>query len=439
MPRFDSPGAAFSRGFARTTTALAAGRDARTREKALRQAQEEKRIERIVSGFQQSQLASEQNAQQFVDIALKMIEAGQGEGQEFDQVLNGAQAAVMGHGQVLEEIREQASASGLSQDIIANMPSGSDFVSSRLEMFNAQISGAKATAESSQIKTISGAALNEIAPELPEGAVVQRDASGKITMLFDPSDNPSTKQEQFGFLQQAGFTDEQAALVTGGGVAIGFDPLTRSFGLFNKATGEPIGGATEQPAADGETLSMFPGGIVTPEALGTFGVLKNVTNVLRDTIGLGLGFPEAQEATNALESLNLYTITTMQTDVPGRPSQFLLERIEKLTVKPNNFFQGEERAKSKLTQTKRLIDGEIARIENEVLTQQLDPKVRSETNINLTQTKRLSEAYGDLIAGFDKPTDAPAGVSAADAAIWNELSDEAKALILKQVDSKKKQ
>ena len=47
-----------------------------------------------------------------------------------------------------------------------------------------------------------------------------------------------------------------------------------------------------------------------------------------------------------------------------------------------------------------MLDGEIARITSIVLPQDLDPKTRVDTNINLTSLERLSEAYGDLLAGF---------------------------------------
>lgn len=430
MPQFDSPGAGFARGLGRFPQ-FASVRNERERLELEKGLQEADRITKLVSADRKKSL---EMFTKFAEIAKTMAELDP-DNPDIEQIERSAMAALMSHAQTLQSMQESGT-SPESQQFTSQFETPQNFVESNMELFQASVSGGAAAAGADRVERLSPEETTSAG--FPGGAVVQREADGKLVLTFDPTDNPSTKKEQFEFLVSSGqMTTEQAALVVGGGVAVGFDPITRSFGLFNKGTGEPIGGEETAPSERPETPSMFPEGIVTPEALGTAGILRNVSNVLKDTVGLGLAFPEAQEATNALESLNLYTISTLQAEIPGRPSQFLLERIEKLAVLPNSFFQGEERSKSRLKQTKRLINGEIARIENEVLTQKIKPEIRSETNINLTQLKRLDQAYADLISGFDAPTagDVPEGVSADDAAIWHLLSDEAKKLILKQVQA----
>ncbi len=79
----------FSRGFSRTTSALAAQRNSRTAAAALTDKQQAARTDRFMKRFDESQQLAETTAQQFNDVAVQMIEAGQDATPEFQQVLEG--------------------------------------------------------------------------------------------------------------------------------------------------------------------------------------------------------------------------------------------------------------------------------------------------------------------------------------------------------------
>ncbi len=262
---------------------------------------------------------------------------------------------------------------------------------------------------------------------------MQRDSEGKLTFFFDPSENPSTKQEQFEFLKRSGgdITDEMAAGIVGGRFVVLADPVTREGGVFDKATGERITAAPTAP-----TPSPTPG-VVTPDtdpttAVGAGGFLRNAVNIVTDSIGAGQFFEDTQQATTALNVIQQQTKLLLQSVVPGRPAKDIREGLEKLTVTPNSLFKGEVGAKSALEGTKRLIDNEIARMQN-MLQTTLSPTDRATLEANLGPLQEMSRSHQDLIDGFDKKSDEPVpeGITGEAAELWPWMTPEARARALK--------
>jgi hypothetical protein len=388
-------------------------------------------------------------AMEFATIAEQAAKTGQMTPEQFEQFQVGALQALQRHATTLDMNRKLAVETleregrrrpRRARELAARLnelPSGEAFINEQLPMLEARFQSAMtmqpedpvaagqqaAEQEIARMETILGRPLTEaermrvadIEPEVqvktltpeevtqfgfPEGSIVQQKPDGTLSLAFSPSENMSSLQERVAALLATGVDEQRALGIAAGRYQVSVNPLTNERQVFDVATGERVG--DELPERRPEDVpSMIPEGIDAQLATGAPGAFRNVVNIVGDAFGAGTAFPQAKEATEALRSLQLFTTTTMQSEVPGRPSNFLLERLEALTVQPNSLLQGEEGAKTRLQQTQRLINGEISRLENDVLPMELPPDVRVETELNLTQLKRLNAAYEDLITSFE--------------------------------------
>lgn len=188
------------------------------------------------------------------------------------------------------------------------------------------------------------------------------------------------------------------------------DPRT---GQVKQIGGGPRYGRTEQDAA-GDIPTTQPQSIVPPDidasqASGLGGFLRGTVNTLGDAFGMGLAYPDAEQARFAMNNLKLYTVTALQAPIPGRPSVHLQQMIEKNTVEPNKILMGEGRAISSYTQMKHTIDTEIARMERDVLSRPMPQSKRNEVEDNYSQLRQLSKSYDEAIKSFgSKSGEAPA-------------------------------
>lgn len=389
------------------------------------------------------------NAMEFATIAEQAAKTGQMTPEQFEQFQVGAIQALQRHAATLEQNRQIATQlleqegrkrPRRAREIAARLnelPSGEAFINEQLPMLEARfqsamtqqpedpsVAGQQAAQQKlAELEAILGRPPTEaermralglepegqvqtLAPEeatqlgFPEGSVVQKKPDGSLSLAFTPSENMSSLQERVAALLATGVDEQRALGIAAGRYQVSVNPLTNERQVFDVATGERVG--DELPERRPEDVpSMIPEGIDAQLATGAPGAFRNVVNIVGDAFGAGTAFPQAKEATEALRSLQLFTTTTMQSEVPGRPSNFLLERLESLTVQPNSLLQGEEGAKTRLQQTQRLINGEISRLENDVLPMELPPDIRVETELNLTQLKRLNAAYEDLITSFE--------------------------------------
>lgn len=127
------------------------------------------------------------------------------------------------------------------------------------------------------------------------------------------------------------------------------------------------GGATAAPA----TAAVDVGGvaatptIITPEvqpseAVGLGGKWQSVWNKAFDAVGLGNPASANRVATERLDALANQTQLYLQDAVPGRPSNYLLQLLEKQAIRPNQAFMGEAGAASRVQATMAVIDTGLA-------------------------------------------------------------------------------
>ena len=111
----------------------------------------------------------------------------------------------------------------------------------------------------------------------------------------------------------------------------------------------PAGGATATPK------------IITPEvrpaeALGLSGVWQRGISNVSDMIGAADPKSPNLVATDRLDALGNQTQLYLQDAVPGRPSNYLLQMLEKQAIRPNRLFMGEAGAQTRAQATMADID-----------------------------------------------------------------------------------
>lgn len=378
-----------------------------------------KRQERIRQSYEDLRLKSLDEFRQFAEIAGRSAE--QGVDPKSDVMMKARAGAVASLGSYvsgIQQLKQDIIAKGASEGVPSDrieealnaVPDTRAFIQNNMPLFDLAIeAGAEAAPE--PVRTLTPEETQ--AAGFPKGMIVQQRQGGtdqgEFLIKFDPSaaedDVSSFKEQVDALVNIVGLDEATAVSVKTGQRAISIDPVTRERSVIDLATGEPIGEPEQLPAPPGEAPSLIPEDIETPLATGGPGFVRNVANVFKGAFNADPASPKAQEATEALRTVQVLTETTLQSAVPGRPSVFLLEEFKNLTVTPNSVFQGEPLSKDRLEQTKRLIDGEIARMEQDILPLELDPKTRVDTQVNLTQMKRLSGAYESLLEGFDEQED----------------------------------
>jgi len=112
--------------------------------------------------------------------------------------------------------------------------------------------------------------------------------------------------------------------------------------------------------------------LITPEvqpdeALGLYGAAFSVWDKAADAIGARDPNAPTKVATERLESLSNQTQLYLQDAVPGRPSNYLLQMMEKQAIRPNQLFLGRAGAGARAEATKAIIEtglSDLARILN---------------------------------------------------------------------------
>lgn len=137
--------------------------------------------------------------------------------------------------------------------------------------------------------------------------------------------------------------------------------------LIAAANARQGGGTAAAPA----TTAVDVGGaaatptIITPdvqpsEAVGLGGMWQSGWNKAFDAIGLGNPASANRVATERLDALANQTQLYLQDAVPGRPSNYLLQLLEKQAIRPNQAFMGEAGAASRVQATMAVIDTGLA-------------------------------------------------------------------------------
>jgi hypothetical protein len=172
---------------------------------------------------------------------------------------------------------------------------------------------------------------------------------------------------------------------------------------------------TNQYSVEGSTASPK---IITPEvqpseALGFKGVWQSGVNKVADAFGAGNPQDPNKVATDRLEALGNQTQLYLQDAVPGRPSNYLLQMLEKQAVRPNQMFMGPAGAQTRAQATIAVIDtglSDLARILN-------NPTGYSNNDIaqardGYSRLSQLKAEYGALLGGFGESAGAGDDVDA---------------------------
>lgn len=178
---------------------------------------------------------------------------------------------------------------------------------------------------------------------------------------------------------------------------------------------EPIpGGPADKPKADVEVPTAVPP--ISPAVKGSLGtgpsgVFGSLANTISEALGGSLPQPKVEEAVQALQNLRIQTITMAQEAIPGRPSNYLMQQLDKLAVQPNSLLMGDERAKIRLQQTRDILQQEASRVENEILKrpQNFTPATLAKARNNFGQMRSLIQQYDQIIGSFGGSNKQPQG------------------------------
>lgn len=165
-------------------------------------------------------------------------------------------------------------------------------------------------------------------------------------------------------------------------------------------TGGMDPGATA-PAVPASATAV-PAGTTGSAATGGSGFFGGLANTAADMGGFKMPYPGVEQATQALKNLKIQTITLAQDAVPGRPSNYMMKKLEELAVEPNSLFMADQRSRVRLEQTRAMLQQEVSRMEREILErpQQYTPSVLSKTRNSHGQLRQLVGEYNTVIDSF---------------------------------------
>jgi len=208
-------------------------------------------------------------------------------------------------------------------------------------------------------------------------------------------------------LESTGIPRHVAIGIVDGRYAVSRDPISGQAHIIDKASGVPVGGGSASPTPAQATAPQPPSTAIPSDtnaslATGPSGFFGGLGNTIVEAFGGSAPAPKVEQATQALNNLQTQTITGLQSAVPGRPSVFLLEQLQKLSVTPNSLLMGDDRARTRLQQTRALITTEIARMQRDILANpgQFRPKEISETRANVSQLSGILREYDTVLKGF---------------------------------------
>lgn len=177
------------------------------------------------------------------------------------------------------------------------------------------------------------------------------------------------------------------------------DRASREQAAKLRASGAPLvlqqfGGGDPVPPTQTVDTDVDPSLATGPGA-----IVGSLGNFVADILGTGLPAPETQRAIDMFRNLNVQTVTALQDAVPGRPSKFLLQKLEELAVKPASLAQGDGRAFSRLKSTRNLLADTVRELER------IAPGLSSKANRDKAMQKhgelsRLMRTYDEVLRPF---------------------------------------
>jgi hypothetical protein len=140
-------------------------------------------------------------------------------------------------------------------------------------------------------------------------------------------------------------------------------------------------------------------------ATGAPGFVAEAANTIVDLFGgRALPAPEAARAAQALQNLDTRTRMFLQSAIPGRPSNYLMEMIGGLTVSPATLSLGPERSRERVQQTTRFLEATMSELENISRsrgTGQFTQQQIADANLTLNNLRSLLTDYRQLEEAFE--------------------------------------
>lgn len=233
-------------------------------------------------------------------------------------------------------------------------------------------------------------------------------------------------------LMETGLSRTEAVAIADNRYVVSRDPISGEAHILDKASGERIGGATQEQLAEYESpprQTLIPPDLDLTKGTGAAAAFRTAWNRVRDATGFGLseGGEEVERAVQTLNNLSLQTEVALAQEIAGRPSNYLLERLREVTVEPARILQGDNTARERLRATTALIDQKIAMVDDVVRNPSAyRPAEVSQARRNRTQLQFLKEQYDEALRIFSR--EAPDAETRAQGA-GAMFSDEDRALI----------
>lgn len=259
------------------------------------------------------------------------------------------------------------------------------------------------------------------------------DQQGKlIAAMPDRAAKDPALERKIQVLVESGVDRNTAIGIAAGRLVTSRDPINGNAQIIDKATGKVVGAAPQATVAAAEGI---PPTAMKPQTdysqgTGTSGFVGWGLNTLADLFGGKLAAPDTEKAIQGLKNLQVSTQLSLQAGVPGRPSKYLMERLDELAIAPGSLFQGDRRAYERLQQTRDMIREEIYRVDQDILGQAegYRPQQIAEARANRSQLNRLANNYDVVIKSFEKAVGSktPKATSAVDPAVKSMSNDELK-------------
>ena len=161
-----------------------------------------------------------------------------------------------------------------------------------------------------------------------------------------------------------------------------------------------------QDPTGGRGMVNIPDNIDLNAALGSGGFLRNAINT---AVGLfdsdRVPAAQTQRAAETLNTLATMVMLTLQANVPGRPSNYLMEELNRLVVRPGQMTLGRARAQERIETLLGYMDNETARL-SAVMQQPEGALSRSDIQaaaLNREQLMMLSNSYRQVLEQLREP------------------------------------
>lgn len=182
------------------------------------------------------------------------------------------------------------------------------------------------------------------------------------------------------------------------------DPISQQLTVIDVGTGRVVFNPSAiKPAPTATPPPTAMPAVDYPQATGASGFFGRIINVIADLAGgKSLPAPQAEKAGQALTNLQVRTQTAMQAVIPGRPSNYLMGLLERLSVTPNSLLQGDMRSAERFRQTAAMLREEVGRIDHDILGNpgSFTPAQIAASRANVSELRSLLSGYDKVVAAY---------------------------------------